>query len=257
VNEDDVTKFALRTKTISDILNNTVMNDYDHVYASLANHPDVQKRINTIRSKFDNWEVEIPNLLKTLGTRTLLKKYKKINQDANEKLEPKVKSETSQEESKGWEVSSTKSSSTKNALKRTIHTESDDSSSEDELPDIPKNAERVDDLFFVSKKVNLPKLLSEEIPSKEPKNITREDAFTKINRPKVDRARERFPSEKEREKKIHKSWGNRPDPQWSKNADPVSYEEKAEEQLHPSWAAKRIQKQIQPFQGKKIKFSDD
>lgn len=106
---------------------------------------------------------------------------------------------------------------------------------------------KVDDPFFVSKKITLPKLLLSEVledPKKELKFSRDEPEPNRWSRGNQFDKFERVPRERSTRRLPHKQDEMEPE-------KPVE-----EEKLHPSWAAKKV-KLIQPFQGKKIKFDLD
>lgn len=206
------------------ILKTTPANHQDHAYATLAVYPDLQKRIVNMREHIPDWKNELPKLLQHLGTRSMLKKWKRINKGLPAKPLPKIAKEEKSEETTTEKPASEE---IKTPVKTLVKKPKAAVPVVEEKPPEVK----VDDPFFVSKKVAIPKLLLNEVeenPGKEIK-FSRDEP----ERRQFSKLRSDVPRKFERVEK-----------------------QPEEEKLHPSWAAKKV-KLIQPFQGKKIKFGDD
>lgn len=204
------------------ILKTTPANHQDHAYATLANFPELQKRIQNIRELIPNWENELPKLLQQLGTRSMLKKWKRINKGLPTKPLPKISKPEEKIEEKPLTEDSTK-------LVKKVEKKA---KAKSEPVVVEKPEVKVDDPFFVSKKVAIPKLLLTEVEENPEKEI-------KFSRDEPER------------RQFSKLRMNVP-----RRFEKVEEAQPEEEKLHPSWAAKKV-KLIQPFQGKKIKFDDD
>lgn len=216
--------------------------------ATLAKHSCVYSKITEIRNQIPNWKTALPLLLNPIKKDKPMEKVREKVQDKKQKFNKSQGNilRTNNSISKSRKGSKNKETEWLSVLSpnNTKNTEVEvlkSSLEENKCNTYEKKAnnfalpaeqeKKIDDPFFIEKKVAVPKLLLyEETENKKTNTVSKFDQQQKSSKTNFNRTS-------------------------FKPKEDAKHEEK-EEVLHPSWAAKKI-KFIKPFEGKKIKFSDD
>ena len=236
---DQVTKFALENENYDVFLKKEPNNFELTALATLAKHKAITDEVIRIRNQIPDWKNELPKLLSSCFTKNNGKKNSKrlFNSVSKTKVTDKNVRVPNSKSTKQDNKSSSNNSKNnyqgnwKKKFEKKFKNAEKDNNSNDV---INKSDEKIDDFFFIQKKVFVPKLLTENNESKQ----------------RNESERHTLPNCKPKNKSFHKIQKN------VKNTVKLEKKNTESENLHPSWAAKRVQL-IKPFEGKKIKFSDD
>lgn len=256
--DDEVTEFALTNQSC--IVIPKVNDDLKlSALVTLAKHKAIVKMITKIREKIPNWTTELASLLnsfkkKKKKAKQKIKTKEKFNVptptkdnkliSVNPKTSPKVKSINVQ-----LDNSDDADEKTNQVLKNKSKTISELNKTKVVKSAVIKEPEKVDKL-------------EEKFTEKEPEKI--EDTFfiqKKVIAPKPVQY-SRTPGTKKSDSRLYEPkqvWGKEVKNQPKINRDVLlrnNYKEAVsnKDDLHPSWAAKKIPF-IKPFEGKKVKFS--